>query len=115
MSFLSKLTERVIADRLLSHLSSRNLISNFQLAYRKFYSCETALLRVQNDIFISFDAGRSTAPLLLDLSAAFDTIDHSVFIHRLKNWFDVSSTALNLLSLFLSGQSQVVITSNSKS
>ena len=56
LSFLYKLTERVIADRLLSHLSSHNLVSNFQSTYRKFHSCETALLRVQNDIFISLDA-----------------------------------------------------------
>ena len=82
MSILSKFTERVIADRLLSHLSSLNLMSNFQSAYRKFHSFKTALLRVQNDIFISLDAGRSTALLLLDFSAAFDTIDHHIFLNR---------------------------------
>ena len=115
LSFISKLTERVIADCLLTHLSSHNLMSNFQSAYRKFHSCETALLRVQNDIFVSLDAGRSTALLLLDLSAAFDTTDHSILINCLKNWFSVLSTALNLQSSFLSGRSQVVNTSNGKS
>ena len=58
-----------------------------QSAYRKFHSCEAALLHAQNDIFVSLDAGRSTALLLLDLLAAFDTIDHSIVgrgrnIHR---------------------------------
>ena len=67
-----------------------------QSAYRKFHSCEAALLHVQNDIFVSLDASRSTALLLLDLLAAFDTIDHSILINRLKNWFGVSSTAFNL-------------------
>ena len=52
LSFQSKLTERVIADRLLSHLYSHYLMSNFQFAYGKFHSCKTALLRVQNDIFV---------------------------------------------------------------
>ena len=113
--FLSKLTECVVAYHLLLHLSFHNLMSNFQSAYRKFHSYETALLRVQNDIFVLLDAGRSTALLLLDLSAAFDTIDHSILLNRLKHWFGVSSTALNLLFSFLSGRLQVVVTSNVKS
>ena len=70
---------------------------------------------VQNDILASLDAGHSTALLLLDLSAAFDTIDHSILTHRLQHWFGISSTALNLLSSFLSDRFQTVITSASKS
>ena len=92
LSFLSKLIERVIAARLSSHLSSHNLMSKLQSAYRKFHSSETALLYVQNDILASLDAGYSTALLLLDLSAAFDTIDHSILTHRLQHWFGISST-----------------------
>ena len=90
-------------------------MSNFQSAYRKFHSCETAIQRVHKDIFVSLDACRSTALLLLDLSAAFDTIDHSILLNRLKHWFGVSSTALNLLSSFLSSRSQIVVISNVKS
>ena len=56
-----------------------------------------------------------TALLLLDLSAAFDAIDHNILLHRVQYWFGFSSTALNLLSLFLSGQSQTVVTSKLKS
>ena len=115
LSFLSKLIERVIAARLSSHLSSHNLMSKLQSAYRKFHSSETALLYVQNDILASLDAGHSTALLLLDLSAAFDTIDHSISTHRLQHWFGISSTALNLLSSFLSDRFQTVITPASKS
>ena len=96
LSFLSKLIERVIAARFSSHLSSHNLMSKLQSAYRKFHSSETALLYVQNDILASLDAGHSTALLLLDLLAAFDTIDHSILTHRLQHWFGISSTALNL-------------------
>ena len=90
LSFLSKLTELIIADHLLFHLSSHNLMSNFQSAYRKFHSCETALLHVQNDSFVPLDAGHSTALLLLDLFAAFDTIGNNI-LNRLKHWFGVSS------------------------
>ena len=115
LSFLSKLIERVIAARLSSHLSSHNLMSKLQSAYRKFHSSETALLYVQNDILASLDAGHSTALLLLDLSAAFDTRDHSILTHRLQHWFGISSTALNLLSSFLSDRFQTVLTPASKS
>ena len=105
LSFLSKLIEHVIAARLSSHLSSHNLMSKLQSAYRKFYSSETALLYVRNDILASVGAGHSIALLLLDLSAAFDTIDHSILTHRLQHWFGIASTALNLLSSFLSDRS----------
>ena len=90
-------------------------MSKLQSAYRKFHSSETALLVVQNDILASLDAGNSTALLLLDLSAAFDTIDLSTLIHRLQHWLGILSTALNLLSSFLSDRSQTVITPASKS
>ena len=115
LSFLLKLIERVIAARLSSHLSSHNLMSKLQSAYRKFHSSETALLYVRNHILASLDDGHFTALLLLDLSAAFDTIDHSILTHRLQHWFGISSTALNLLSSFLSDISQTVITPASKS
>ena len=49
-------------------------MSNFQSVYSQFHSCENALLHVQNDIFISLDADRFTALLLLDLSAAFEQL-----------------------------------------
>ena len=65
-------------------------------------------------IFVLLDAGHSTALLLLDLSAAFDTIDHNILLHRLQYWFGFSSTALNLLSSFLTGRSQIVVTSKFK-
>ena len=80
-------------------------MSELQSAYRKFHSSETALLYVQNDILASLDAGHTTALLLLDLSAAFDAVDHSFLTHRLQHRFGISSTALNLLSSFLSDRS----------
>ena len=83
--FLSKLLERVIAACLSSQLSSHNLMSKLQSAYRKFQSSETALLYVQTEIFASLDTGHSNALLLLDLSAAFDTMDRSILTHRLQH------------------------------
>ena len=115
LSFLSKLVERIISNRLLTHLSSHNLLAKFQTAYRNFHSSKAALLHVQNDILVALEAGYSITLLLLDLSAAFDTIDHNILIHLLQHWFGILSTALNLLSPFLSDHYQTVIASNSKS
>ena len=72
-------------------------MSEYQSAYRKFHSSKTALLRIQNDILVSLDSGHSTALLLLDLSATFETIDYNILLHRLKHWFGISSSALSSL------------------
>ena len=98
-----------------SHLSSHNLMSKLQSAYRKVHFSETALLHDQNDILSSFDAGHSTAFLFLDLSAAFDSTDFSILTHHLQLWISISSTAQNLLPSFQSDRSQTFITPASKS
>ena len=72
-------------------------MSEYQSAYRKFHSSKTALLRIQNDILVSLDSGHSTALLLLDLSATFETIDYNILLHRLKHWVSISSSALSSL------------------
>ena len=78
ISFLLKLVGCIIANRLLTHLSSHDLLAKFQSAYRKFHSTKITLLYVYNDILVGLEVGQSTALLLLDLSAAVDTIDHPI-------------------------------------
>ena len=90
LSFLSKILEKVVASRLNSHINSLHTSTDYQSAYRKFHSTETALLNIHNDILSSMDDGRVTALTLLRLSAAFDTIDHTILLRRLGNWFGVN-------------------------
>ena len=54
-----------------------------QSAYRSCHSIETALLRVYNDLLLAVDQGNEAVLILLDYSAAFDTISHNVFLDRL--------------------------------
>ena len=68
-------------------------MSEYQSAYRKCHSSETALPRIQNDILVSLNSGHSTA-LLLDLSAALYTINNNILLHCLKHWFGITSTVL---------------------
>jgi len=115
LSFLSKLIERVVASRLTAHLSSNNLFNPNQSAYRKFHSTETALLSVQNDLLKAMDKGHVSALLLLDLSAAFDTVDHDILLHRLESWFGISNTALAWFKSYLTDRQQTVRTGDSTS
>ena len=95
LSFLSKIIEKVMASHLNSHINSSHASNDYQYAYRKFHSTDTALLKIHNDILKSMDDGRITALTLLDLSAAFYTTDHTILLKRLGNWFGVSGKALD--------------------
>ena len=81
---------------------------SLQSAYKKHHSCETALLRVQNDILKSIDDKQCVVLLLLDLSAAFDTIDHKILLHRLRSRFGIKGKALSWLQSYLTDRSQSV-------
>jgi hypothetical protein len=115
LNFVSKILEKIVALRVQSHLSSNTLYSPFQSAYRIFHSTETALLKIHNDLIASIGRGEVSALILLDLSAAFDTVDHSILLNRLSNWFGLEDSALNWFSSYLSSRSQSVIINNSLS
>jgi hypothetical protein len=87
------------------HLSSNALLNSFQSAYAKFHSTETTLLAVHNHIINSISQQKVTALCLLDLSAAFDTIDHSILIERLSSWFGLNGTVLSWMKSYLSHRS----------
>ena len=67
-------------------------LNQVQSAYKRFHSSETALLKIHNDIICNMDNGKVTALTQLDLSAAFDTIDHSTLLERLYGHFGISGT-----------------------
>ena len=85
LSFVSKLTEKVVAARLIEHMQRNNLQEPLQSAYKQYCSIETALLKVLNDILHILDKRKGAALLLLELSAAFDTIDHGILLHTLRS------------------------------
>ena len=80
----------------------------FQSAYRKHNSTESALLNVQNDILLNMAQGSVTALTLLDLSAAFDTIDHTILLDRLNVYYGLSELALGWFKSYLSGRTHSV-------
>ena len=76
IGFVSKIVERLAIRRFNHHVSTQNLHPKYQSAYRPHYSTETAVSVVFNEIARTVDAGQICAMVLLDLSAAFDTVDH---------------------------------------
>ena len=104
LEFIAKITEKVVAEQLWEHAEKTGLLEVFQSAYRSGHSTETALLRVQNDILLSMDKQNVVMLILLDLSAAFDTIDHGILLDRLSNRFGVQDTALQWLRSYLTSR-----------
>ena len=82
LSFISK----VIETRILDHMNENNLLDLMQSAYRSGHSTQTALLRVHNNIVNAIDKGYGACLIFLDLSAAFDVVDHEIFLSFLKDY-----------------------------
>ena len=83
LNFLSKILERIILFRMNAHFHTFPSLCPLQSAYRKFHSTETAVLRIYNDLLLASDRRQVTALVLLDLSSAFDTINHQILLDRL--------------------------------
>ena len=75
----------MVSSGIEKHLPANNLHEEHKSAYRKFHSAETTLVKVQNDILQSLDQNGIAVLVLLDLSAAFDTIDNETFLYRLEH------------------------------
>ena len=102
-------------NRLTKFISDNNLLNSSQSAYTKYHSTETTLLAVHDHVIRAISQQQITCLCLLDLSAAFDTIDHSILIERLSSWFGISGTVLNLIKFYLSSRSFHVKIKNSQS
>ncbi|XP_071761460.2 uncharacterized protein LOC139916471 [Centroberyx gerrardi] len=108
LAFLSKVLEKVVVSQLQDHLKHNNLFEKFQSGFRSAHSTETALLRVTNDLLMAADAGSPSLLILLDLSAAFDTVDHIILLERLHTTIGLSDSALKWFQSYLSGRTEYV-------
>uniref|UniRef100_A0A8C6Q1G2 Reverse transcriptase domain-containing protein n=1 Tax=Nothobranchius furzeri TaxID=105023 RepID=A0A8C6Q1G2_NOTFU len=90
-----------------THLSINSLYEVFQSGFRPHHSTETALIKITNDLLLAADSGQISILILLDLSAAFDTISHTVLLHRLST-IGISKTPLNWFKSYLSNRTQFV-------
>ena len=108
IAFMSKVIELAVSTRLSSYLRDFDLQEDFQSAYKKFHSTETALLHVKQDIIQEIDQKKAVLFVLLDLSSAFDTRDHSILLARLQTDYGIQDTALQWLKSYLTGRTSRV-------
>ena len=107
LSFLSKVVEHAAAVRLYSVYSeSQQLLPSRQSAYRARHSTETAIIAVHDEIVKAIDAGEVGALVLLDLSAAFDTVDHNTLLQVLCSCFEVTGAAHSWCSSYINQRTQ---------
>ena len=115
LAFIAKLVETVVAKQLQHYLNCNNLFLVFQSAYRQNHSTETALLKVMNDILLNMNNQCVTLLILLDLSAAFDTVNHDTMLRRLEYSFGIQGKALSKFASYLSGRTQRIMINESLS
>ena len=114
LTFVSKIIEKVVASRLNHHLMVNNLQEPFQSAYRVNHSTETAMLRVQNDIIRALGDNKVVLLVLIDLSAAFDTVDHERLLSTLHA-IGITGKALAWFASYLQNRSQTITISGKQS
>ncbi len=106
LGFVSKILEKIVANRIKSYIDYNNLHTKMQSAYKSFHSTETALLKVHNDIAQALDKKNI---------AAFDTIRHSVLLERLQHRYGIESNALKWIESYLKDRTQYVSINGYKS
>ena len=105
---ISKLLERLVLSRIMPHVENSPNFNRFQSAYRRGYSTESAILRMLNDVYCAADRKRRSMIVLLDLSAAFDTIDIDTLLRRLEHTFGITGSALLWMKTYLEDRTQFV-------
>ena len=115
LPFISKLVERVVAKQLNMHIDEHALHDPFQSAYRRGHSTETALPRVKNGIAETLDKKCTTILVMLDLSAAFDSVVHELLMTRLEQSFGITDKALAWLRSYISERNQKVVVGSAES
>ena len=109
LQFVSKITERAVFDQVYNHVAVNELFPGLQSAYRKSHSTETALVKIVNDILLNMNRQHVSLLVSLDLSAAFDSVDHTILFRRLETSFGVTGNVFKWFASYLSGRSQRVM------
>lgn len=108
---LSKILEKIVAEQLNEYLNKKNILPVTQSGFRERHSTTTALLEVTDELFRARDSNKETFLILLDLSKAFDTLNHSTLCKKLS-YFGLSDNAVLFFKNYLSDRRQRVVINN---
>ena len=115
LTFLSKVIEKCVHKQLTEYVTASGLFADFQSGYRKAHSCETAVLKIHNDVLLMLDQKSHVVLMLLDLSAAFDTINHDLLVNRLKKSYGLDGYIIKWIQSYLKNRSFKVVVNGKKS
>ncbi len=104
LPFISKVMEKIVSLQLQSFLTNNHIYETFQSGFKSLHSTETALVRALNDILMATDSGDSVILVMLDLSSAFDTVDHEILISRMESYVGLGGRGLNWFKSFLTNR-----------
>lgn len=107
---ISKVLEKIMLDQITDHIDNSNapLLAKYQSGYRKGYSTTTAMAKIVHDIYSNFDDNRCTVMVLVDFSLAFNCVNHRILEIKLREEFQFSQAACDLVSSFLAQRKQAV-------
>ena len=115
LSTISKILEKCVSNQLNEYLNVNDLHCSIQSGYRQGHSCETLLIKMNDDLIKEADKNNLIAVVLLDLSAAFDAIDHEILLKKLKVMYGIKSFSLKWFQSYLKDRSFSVIIKSAKS
>ena len=114
LNAMGKILEKVVSTRMLEHFESNNILSNLQYAYRRGRNTELAITKLVSDVLNNFDSNNFTVGVFLDLSKAFDCVDHQILLTKL-NHYGVRNKALDWISDYLRDRKYYVTYDNTQS
>ena len=104
LSFLSKIVEKAAQLQLQEHFDQQSLLPKHQSAYRQHHSTEKKLLNICDNMLKNMENGKCTSIVSLDLSAAFDTVNHTILLEVFNSYFGIAEHALSWISSYLSSR-----------
>lgn len=105
LPFLAKILEKVVHEQLQSYFKLNKITEKFQSGFKSCHSTETALLKVLSDLYLTVDSKKNAVLILLDLTAAFDTVDHSILLSRLESCVGIRGNVLKWFASYLTDRS----------
>ena len=113
LKYFAKVLECAALKQIVEHCENNKLLPKYQSAYREGFSCETMLKKLADSILNNMESTKITAVIALDLSAAFDTVNHSILLQTFQNYYGLNGTVLNWLASYLHKRSCKVIVNGS--
>ena len=107
LPFMSKVIEKLILAQLTCYLTANSLFLKFQSGFRRYHTTETAVFKVLSDIYSAIDQDQVSLLTLLDVNAAFDTVDHGILLERLSTSYGLSGLAFTWLESYITSLAQI--------